>query len=39
MSLLDLAGKRGLVVRIASANSIAYGCANSKPNGLVGVLT
>ena len=25
MSLLDLAGKRGLVVRIANANSIAYG--------------
>jgi enoyl-[acyl-carrier-protein] reductase (NADH) len=31
MSLLDLAGKRGLVVRIVYANSIAYGCANARP--------
>lgn len=29
MSLLDLAGKRGLVVGIANANSIAYGCAKA----------
>jgi acetate kinase len=29
MSLLDLAGKKGLVVGIANANSIAYGCANA----------
>ena len=27
MSLLDLAGKSGLVLGIANANSIAYGCA------------
>jgi enoyl-[acyl-carrier protein] reductase I len=27
MNLLDLAAKRGLVVGIANANSIAYGCA------------
>jgi len=30
MSLLDLAGKRGLVVRIASANCIAYGWADAR---------
>ena len=30
MSLLDLASKRGLVVRIANANSIACGCANAR---------
>lgn len=29
MSLLDLAGKKGLVVGIANANSIAYGCATA----------
>ena len=29
MSLLDLTGKRGLVVGIANANSIAYGCAKA----------
>jgi enoyl-[acyl-carrier-protein] reductase (NADH) len=29
MSLLALAGKKGLVVGIANANSIAYGCAAS----------
>jgi enoyl-[acyl-carrier protein] reductase I len=29
MSLLDLAGKKGLVVGIANANSIAYGCAKA----------
>jgi enoyl-[acyl-carrier protein] reductase I len=29
MNLLDLAGKRGLVVGIANANSIAYGCAKA----------
>jgi acetate kinase len=29
MSLRDLAGKRGVVVGIANANSIAYGCANA----------
>jgi enoyl-[acyl-carrier protein] reductase I len=29
MSLLDLAGKKGLVVRIANENSIAYGCAKA----------
>jgi enoyl-[acyl-carrier-protein] reductase (NADH) len=29
MSLLDLAGKRGLVVGIANADSIAYGCATA----------
>jgi enoyl-[acyl-carrier-protein] reductase (NADH) len=29
MSLLDLAGKRGLVVGIANASSIAYGCAKA----------
>jgi NAD(P)-dependent dehydrogenase (short-subunit alcohol dehydrogenase family) len=29
MSLLDLAGKRGLVLGIANANSIAYGCAKA----------
>jgi enoyl-[acyl-carrier protein] reductase I len=29
MSLLDLAGKRGLVVGIANANSIAYGGAKA----------
>jgi enoyl-[acyl-carrier-protein] reductase (NADH) len=28
MSLLDLAGKRGLVVGIANARSIAYGCVD-----------
>ncbi len=31
MSLLDLAGKRGLVVRIANANSIAYVPSGSAP--------
>ena len=29
MSLLDLTGKKGLVVGIANANSIAYGCASA----------
>ena len=29
MGLLDLAGKRGLVVGIANASSIAYGCAKA----------
>ena len=29
MRLLDLAGKRGLVVGIAKPNSIAYGCARA----------
>ena len=29
MSLLDLTGKKGLVVGIANANSIAYGCATA----------
>jgi enoyl-[acyl-carrier-protein] reductase (NADH) len=29
MSLLDLAGKKGLVVGIANDNSIAYGCAKA----------
>jgi enoyl-[acyl-carrier protein] reductase I len=29
MSLLDLAAKKGLVVGIANASSIAYGCANA----------
>jgi enoyl-[acyl-carrier-protein] reductase (NADH) len=29
MSLLDLAGQRGLVVGIANASSIAYGCAKA----------
>jgi enoyl-[acyl-carrier protein] reductase I len=29
MSLLDLAGTKGLVVGIADANSIAYGCAKA----------
>jgi enoyl-[acyl-carrier protein] reductase I len=29
MNLLDPAGKRGLVVGIANANSIAYGCAKA----------
>jgi enoyl-[acyl-carrier protein] reductase I len=29
MSLLDLAGKRGVVLGIANANSIAYGCAKA----------
>jgi enoyl-[acyl-carrier-protein] reductase (NADH) len=29
MSLLDLAGKKGLVVGIAKENSIAYGCAKA----------
>ena len=29
MSLLDLAGKKGLVVGIANANSSAYGCARA----------
>jgi enoyl-[acyl-carrier protein] reductase I len=29
VSLLDLAGKRGLIVGIANANSIAYGCARA----------
>src|SRR5512138_319155 len=29
MSLLDLSGKKGLVVGIANENSIAYGCAKA----------
>ena len=29
MSLIDLTGKKGLVVGIANANSIAYGCAKA----------
>ena len=29
MGLIDLTGKKGLVVGIANANSIAYGCANA----------
>ena len=29
MSLIDLAGKKGLVVGVANANSIAYGCAKA----------
>src|SRR5512138_2752971 len=29
MSLLDLAGKKGLVAGIANENSIAYGCAKA----------
>ncbi len=29
MGLLDLAGKKGLVVGIANENSIAYGCAKA----------